>query len=247
MENRDGEMRPLPEAVVITGAAQRLGLYHAERLLEQGYAVIGSYRREKPGVAQLRALGARMLPADFSTREGILAFIAALKDNAQSLRAIIHNASLWTPDADILEEPVAFDVLMNVHVQAPYLINLHAEPLLRTGEGPRDIIHITDYAVERGSDRHAAYVASKAALASLTLSFAKRYAPRIRVNTIAPGLIQFNAGDDEEYRKRRLALSALGFEPGPDVVWQAIRFLMDNPFVTGASLPVDGGRRVRGG
>ena len=58
-------------------------------------------------------------------------------------------------------------------------------------------------------------------------------------------VILFNDGDEEDYRQRALAKSALGIEPGPDVVYQAIRYLLNNPYVTGTCLELNGGRDLR--
>lgn len=234
---------PSPAPVLITGAGQRIGLYCAKRLLAEGQAVIASYRHERPGVQELRELGATLLPADFSDEAGILAFIDRLKGHTDSLRAIVHNASSW--QAEVAgQEAAAMTEMLGVHVLAPYLINLRCSELLRASE-PADIIHISDDVVRKGSPRHIAYCASKAALESLTLSFAARLAPAIKVNGIAPALILFNPEDDAAYRTRALAKSALGIEPGSEVVYQSLRYLLDNPYVTGTTLTVNGGRHVK--
>ena len=229
--------------ILITGAGQRVGLHCAQRLLEEGQPVIFSYRTERPGVQALRDLGATAVFADFSSEAGILAFIAELKTHTDSLRAIVHNASEWlaeTPDTDAL----AFTRMFNVHMLAPYLINLHCADLLERSS-PADIVHISDDVTRRGSSRHIGYCASKAGLDSLTLSFAARYAPAIKVNGIAPALLLFNPEDDAAYRAKALAKSALGIEPGSEVVYQSLRYLLDNPYVTGTTLTVNGGRHVK--
>lgn len=234
------------DAILLTGASQRLGLYHAERFLDLGAPLIVTYRTWRPSVEALRDRGARVIQADLSTTTGIENLIAAVRTQAVSLRAIIHNASVWLKDEALTEGSDGFDTLMNLHVRAPYRINLACEDLLRACSAPfADVIHITDTTVQKGSAQRVAYVASKAALENMTLSFAARFAPRIKVNSIAPGLILFNEGDTERYKQERLSRSALGYEPGADVVWQAIRCLMDNPFITAATLPVDGGRKVK--
>ncbi|HCU0835737.1 TPA: dihydromonapterin reductase, partial [Pseudomonas aeruginosa] len=61
----------------------------------------------------------------------------------------------------------------------------------------------------------------------------------------SPALVMFNDGDDAEYRARTLAKSALGIEPGPEVIYQSLRYLLDNPYVTGTTLTVNGGRHVK--
>ncbi len=228
--------------ILITGASQRIGLHCAMRLLDTGQAVIISYRSERPALEQLRERGALTLQADFASEAGILAFIETLRSHTDSLRAIVHNASDWLTETPGNEAAV-FQQMIHVHMLAPYLINLHCEPLLRRST-PADIIHISDDVVRSGSAKRPAYCASKAGLDSLTLSFAARFAPAIKVNGIAPALIQFNEGDDAAYRAKRLAESALGIEPGAEVIYQSLRYLLDNPYVTGTTLAVNGGRHL---
>ncbi|MCM2330250.1 dihydromonapterin reductase / dihydrofolate reductase [Geopseudomonas sagittaria] len=229
--------------ILITGASQRVGLHCARRLLDAGQPLIVSYRTERPALDELRQRGALTLPADFSSEAGILAFIAELQQHTEQLRAIVHNASDW-----LREEPgheaEAFTRMVNVHMLAPYLINLHCRELLERST-PADIVHITDDVARRGSANHVAYCASKAGLENLTLSFAAQFAPRIKVNAIAPALVMFHAHDDATYREKTLAKSALGIEPGPEVIYQSLRYLLDNPYVTGTSLCVNGGRHLK--
>lgn len=228
--------------ILITGAGQRVGLHCAQRLLEEGYSVIFTYRSERPGVQTLRDLGAIGLFADFSSEAGILSFINELKTHTDRLRAIVHNASEWlaeTPD----NEAEAFTRMFNLHMLAPYLINLHCGELLQRST-PADIVHISDDVTRKGSTKHIGYCASKAGLDNLTLSFAARYAPAIKVNGIAPALLLFNPDDDAAYRAKALAKSALGIEPGSEVIYQSLRYLLDNPYVTGTTLTVNGGRHV---
>lgn len=236
-------MSASPAPILISGASQRIGLHCAERLLDDGERLIVSYRRERPGLAGLRERGALTLQADFSDEAGILSFIAQVGEHTDRLRAIVHNASDWLSEAPG-EEALAFQRLFNVHMLAPYLINLHCAELLERST-PADIVHISDDVTRKGSARHIAYSASKAGLDNLTLSFAARLAPRIKVNGIAPALILFNEGDDEAYREKALAKSALGIEPGPEVIYRSLRYLLDNPYVTGTTLTVNGGRHLK--
>ncbi|WP_434561209.1 dihydromonapterin reductase [Pseudomonas sp. Z5-35] len=229
--------------ILITGAAQRVGLHCARRLLEDGHPVIATYRTERPGVQALRDLGATVLFADFASESGILAFIDQLKQHTHQLRAIVHNASAWLAEAPGGEAD-AFHAMFGVHMLAPYLINLHCVQLLERSV-PADIVHISDDVTRKGSSKHIAYCATKAGLESLTLSFAAKYAPAIKVNGIAPALLLFNPDDDAAYRAKALAKSALGIEPGSEVVYQSLRYLLDNPYVTGTTLTVNGGRHIK--
>ncbi|MBS5839995.1 MAG: dihydromonapterin reductase [Pseudomonas sp.] len=229
--------------ILITGAGQRIGLHCAQQLLADGYDVIFSYRTEKPGVQTLRDLGATALQADFSTERGILGFIEQLKQHTDTLRAIVHNASAWLPEKTDTQTS-DFTQMFSVHMLAPYLINLHCSELLERSN-PADIVHISDDVTRKGSSKHIAYCATKAGLDSLTLSFAAKLAPRIKVNGIAPALLMFNPDDDAAYRTKALAKSALGIEPGPQVIYHSLRYLLDNPYVTGTTLTVNGGRHLK--
>ncbi|MCE8037969.1 dihydromonapterin reductase [Halomonas sp. MCCC 1A11062] len=232
--------------ILITGGAQRLGRHCAERLVDDGHPVIVSYRREWPELEALRSRGIVTLLADFATEAGILDFIARLKQQTPSLRAIVHNASDWAPDGHDETAGATFERLFRVHMLAPYLINLHCRELLEAcGEPQRDIVHMTDYVARKGSKKHAAYAATKAGLENLTLSFAALYAPQIQVNAIAPALIMLGEDDDETYAEQARAKSAMAMVPGPGVIYQSLRYLLDNRYVTGITLPVDGGRHLR--
>ncbi|MCE4053745.1 dihydromonapterin reductase [Pseudomonas sp. Au-Pse12] len=236
-------MNTSPAPILITGASQRVGLHCALRLLEDGQPVIVTYRSLRPGLETLREKGAVLLFADLSSEAGILALISELKTQTDRLRAIVHNASEWLEESPG-EESAAFARMFSVHMLAPYLINLHCAALLRRSN-PADIIHISDDVTRKGSSKHIAYCASKAGLDSLTLSFAAKYAPTIKVNGIAPALLLFNPDDDAAYRTKALAKSALGIEPGSEVIYQSLRYLLDNPYVTGTTLTVNGGRHLK--
>ncbi|RMH84378.1 dihydromonapterin reductase [Pseudomonas sp. AOB-7] len=229
--------------ILITGASQRVGLYCAERLLDAGQPVILSYRHEREGVQRLRQRGALCLPADFRDEASILAFVDAVKCHTDGLRAIVHNASDWLSETPG-DEAAAFQQLFAVHMLAPYLINLHCAELLQHAS-PADIVHVSDDVTRKGSAKRPAYCASKAGLESLTLSFAARFAPHIKVNGIAPALLMFNQDDDAEYRQQTLAKSALGIEPGPEAFYLSLRYLLDNPYLTGTTLTLNGGRHLK--
>ncbi|EOY5092156.1 dihydromonapterin reductase [Citrobacter amalonaticus] len=239
-----GTQHPLP--ILVTGGGRRIGLAIAWHFINQKQPVIVSYRTHYPAIDGLTKAGALCIQADFSTNEGILTFADTVKERASGLRAIVHNASAWmaekpgTPLSDVLA------CMMQIHVNAPYLLNHALEGMLRGhGHAAADIIHFTDYVVEKGSDKHIAYAASKAALDNMTRSFARKLAPEVKVNAIAPSLILFNEGDDAEYRQQALNKSLMKTAPGEKEVIDLIDYLITSCFVTGRSFAVDGGRHLR--
>lgn len=227
--------------ILITGAGQRIGFYCAMQWLEQGVPVIVTYRQNRPTIDQLKNKGATVIQANFQNNESIMQFITQLKQTTTSLRAIIHNASTWLKDDDIGE---AFKELFTVHMQAPYLINLHCSELLMASS-VADIIHITDDSVRKGSTDHIAYCASKAGLTNLTLSFAKQLAPHVKVNCIAPSLVMFNEQDTASYKQKAVNKSLLNIVPGEQEIFRAINYLLDSSNITGEILSINGGRHLK--
>lgn len=73
---------------------------------------------------------------------------------------------------------------------------------------------------------------------------AKKYAPTIKVNAVAPGPVLFTESHSDEVRQQMMSETPLGCEGGAEPVFLAVRSLLDNPFLTGVSIAVDGGRRL---
>lgn len=235
-------------AVLITGAGQRIGYYLAKSFLQKtAYPVLFTYRTKHQEVDELQALGAVGFQVDFTSMDEREVLIKKVEKKVKSLRAVIHNASLWLSDDAIREGGGEnFNALFQLHVETPYYLNMALAPLLKaSSESLTDIISLSDAGVRGASSDHIAYLSSKAALQALIKGFAKKFAPKIKVNDIAPALIMFNEEDGEAYKQKRLAQSALGVEPGPEVVWQAVQYLMNSPYTTGTVLSLDGGRGVK--
>ena len=234
------------EPLLITGVGKRVGLHLAHTFLDRGIPVIGTYRTTRPGVTELEQKGAELYQCDFDDEAQIDALIEHVLRNHSSLRAIIHNASDWLADKAELPSAVIMRRMMQVHVSAPYQLNLALQPLLEASEASHaDIIHVGDYVSSRGSKKHIAYAASKAAQDNMTLSFAAKLAPKVKVNSLAPALVMFKPDDDEAYRRKALDKSLMQREAGLDEFQHAIDYLLQSHYVTGRILPMDGGRHLR--
>lgn len=232
--------------IVITGGGKRIGLALARHFIAHQQPLIISYRTDYPAIAQLEQAGVICLQADFSTDQGILDFATAVMAITPDLRAIIHNASDWQAESSAQALASTLDKMMQIHVKVPYLLNHQLAPLLsQAGQAGGDIIHLTDYVAERGSDKHIAYAASKAALDNMTRSFARKLAPAVKVNAIAPAMIMFNDHDDACYRHQALDKSLMKIEPGPGEIISLVEYLLHSRYVTGRTHAVDGGRPLR--
>ena len=233
--------------VVITGGAQRLGLATACALQQQGYRVVITYRRYRPVLDELQASGIDTIHADYGDEQGALNLAKALQTRYKSLRAIIHNASEWIPEGNDQSDESIMHCMLSTHVMAPYLINQECGDLLtRHGEkhGYADVIHMSDYVANTGSKKHIAYAASKAALDNLTLSYASKFAPWVKVNSIAPALLMFNQDDNDQYRQQAMSKSLLGIVPGASEGINTIQYILNSRFLTGETIALDGGRHL---
>lgn len=223
--------------ILITGANERIGFSLAEALFEDGYSIVAVYRREPGRLAELP--GAHLIQADLETAEGRAKVVAEVRERYTALRGVIHNASLWLGD-----EPGALLRMMELHVSAPYELNMGLAELLRLYEFKADIIHVTDDSALRGSARHVGYVATKAALSNLTLSFAKLL-PDVAVNSVAPGFLLAPPGSSAEYVESAKAKAVIQAQPGAEPVLQAVRFLLASRYCTGTTVVVNGGRHLK--
>lgn len=235
--------------IIITGVGKRIGYALAKHFLTQGQSVIGTYRTYYPSIDELHALGATLFACDFYDDAQVQALIDELAKLPQ-LRAIIHNASDWLADnSPAIAAHGVMQRMMQVHVSVPYQLNLALEVQLRAGAygeiGASDVIHITDYVAQKGSQKHIAYAASKAALHNMTLSFAAKFAPEVKVNSITPAMILFNAADDAVYQQKTLAKALLPKEAGNKEIIDLVEYLLKSRYVTGHSHNVDGGRHLR--
>ena len=231
--------------ILITGGAQRLGYAIAQSLLANNQPVIVTYRTKRDGVEQLEKLGAITIQTDFYQDSGISDCIDQVLNVTTGLRGIIHNASDWAAEGSDSNPSELVSKMMQIHVNAPYQLNLALKELLTKPDGFTDIIHMTDYVQNKGSKKHIAYAASKAALHNLTLSFSALLAPKTKVNSIAPALVMFNEDDSEEYKQKALKKSLLQTCPGAIEAVKAVNYLLASDYVTGHSLELNGGRHLK--
>ena len=234
------------DPILITGVGKRLGLLLARTFLGRGIPVIGTFRTERNSLDALKAEGAELHVCDFLDEPQIDLLIQAIVNRHSGLRAIIHNSSDWLSDSAGPPHGEILQRMMQVHVSAPYRINLGLAPLLQAASTAQaDIIHVGDYVSSRGSTKHIAYAASKAAQDNLTLSFAARLAPKVKVNSMAPALMLFNEHDDDVYREKALQKSLLPREGGLDEFQRTVDYLLESKYVTGRIHHLDGGRHLK--
>lgn len=233
--------------ILITGVGKRVGLALARHYLKQGIPVIGTYRSHYEALDVLRQQGAVLYAIDFYHQQHLDELIETIQAKHPKLRAIIHNASDWLPDNTDLGAAQTLQRMMQIHASVPYQMNyaLRDNLLADDSAAHKDIIHISDYVTAKGSKKHMAYAASKAALDNLTLSFATAFAPDIKVNGVAPALVAFNEHDSDDYKQKAVSKALIQKEGGYGEVIAAVELLMNSEYITGRTIHLDGGRHLK--
>lgn len=234
-------------AIVMTGSSRRVGFHLAQQLLQHtDYPLIVTYRTYRPEISSLEQQGALCLQVDLCVSEQYADLVQTLIRKVKSIRLLVHNASIWANDQQVAQQPELFSQMFCLHQQVPWQLTHALAGLLRAcSEDKADVVHLTDSSVILGTDQYAAYLSTKAGLENLTKSFAKILAPKVKVNAIAPGLLMFHPEDSEDFRQNRLQRQLLPHEPGPEIIWQSLEYIMHNHYLTGTSIPVDGGVRLQ--
>lgn len=242
----------IEQAIIITGGGKRVGFELAKHLQQQGENVIISYRTFYPELEELAQLGVQLIACNFTQLEDISHFVTQITQRCVSIKALIHNASDWQAENESLnfaELDKLLERMFTIHLKTPYLLNIALHPLLlkyqQETQRTADIIHITDFVTSKGSDKHIAYSASKSAMQNLTLSFAKKYAPEVKVNSISPALIAFNPSDSAEYKQQAQRKSLMQKCGGYAEVINSVNYLLCSQYVTGENLNLTGGRHLK--
>jgi pteridine reductase len=249
-----GAKMPLAgKAVLVTGAARRVGAALAAAFHAAGARVAVHYRGSKAEadarVAEFnaaRADSARAFQADLSDPAACETLVAAVVRAFGRLDILVNNASSFYPTPVGSITPDQFDDLIGSNLRAPLFLAQAAAPELGRREGL--ILNIADIHGLKPLRQHVVYCSAKAALIMLTRSLARDLGPAIRVNAIAPGPVLWpEGGVDAELRRRIVERTALKRAGTPeDVAKAALFFATDAPFVTGEVLAVDGGRLAGG-
>ncbi|MFQ5428421.1 MAG: SDR family oxidoreductase [Thermodesulfobacteriota bacterium] len=234
------------KAALITGGARRLGKAMSLELASMGYDIALHYYRSDPEavVEEIRSKGVKCLPirSNLGDSEAASELVSDAQQHLPCLELLINNASLFerAPAMETTDE--LLDAHIELNLKTPYRLSRDFARL--TGEG--QIINIIDANALSNRTAYAAYLISKKGLLSLTTMTALEFAPRIRVNGIAPGLILPPPGQGQEYMKeaarKRVPLKRQG---RVEDVTRALEYLINNDFITGQILFVDGGEHLR--
>lgn len=229
---------------LVTGGAQRLGRVFSLSLARMGYAIGLHYLHSAQEAIQLKKeielLGAPayLLRADLSKPEKIDQLFEILREFDEPLRVLVNSAAVM-PVGNPRELPLSdWNDALDLNLRAPFLMAQQAAKLMKKGGL---IVNVSDVGAQKPWSRFPSYVVSKSGLEALTRVLARAFAPSIRVNAIAPGLVlKSDAVTSEEWNElvRRLPLKRTA---QPEEIASALEFLIRNEYITGQTIVVDGG------
>jgi pteridine reductase len=232
---------------LITGGAKRIGRTIGLALAKEGYAVAIHFQSSRSEAEKLRgeilALGVRceMFPCDFGAMDEVSTLIERVFAEFPDCNLLINNASLFERAHLMETTPDFFDRLMTVNLKVPFFLSRDFAKRCESGQ----IINLLDTKIDKELTAYFVYSLTKKALREFTKMAAKELGPRIRVNGIAPGLILPSADSDPESFQRMGDKVPLRRTGSPDDIARAVLFLVQNEFITGECIHVDGGEHIR--
>lgn len=233
---------------LVTGAGQRVGRAIAEELGAQGWKVAVHYRGSAAGaaeaVATITAQGgvAQAFAADLTDPAACDALVHAVYDHFETLDLLVNSAAGMEKSRFGHVSAEQFDAIVALNLRAPYLVAQAAALLMPAGSA---IVNIADHMAEEPWPDYSVHGIAKAGVIAMTRHLAAALAPDIRVNAVAPGFVLAPPGMPSEAVDAFAAATPLQRNGSPQDVAAAVRFLAESPFITGETLFVDGGRRVR--
>jgi pteridine reductase len=243
-------------ALVTGSGKRRVGWHIAEALAQRGYSLAIHYRSSAQEAAesltdfQKRGIQAVAFQADLTVETQVKRLVHDVLDRFSRIDVLANCAAVWKRKR--LEEVTAEDVRLHfeTNLLATFLCAQQAGlAMVRQPEGGC-IINFGDWAVTRPYLHYAAYFPSKGAIPTLTRCLAVELGtrnPRVRVNCILPGPVMLPPDLPEAERKQAIDATLVKREGRPENVVQAVLSLIDNDFITGVCLPVDGGRSIYAG
>ncbi len=245
------------KVALITGSGKRrVGNAVARALAARGYSIALHYNRSadeaRATVDKLATAGTPVeaFQADVSEEADVARLFEATMSRSGRLDVLVTAAAMWQPKP--LEQVTAADVRRHFDVNAlgTFLCCQRAGLIMVDQPEGGSIVTIGDWATERPYLNHAAYFPSKGAIPTITRTLAVELAHRhraVRVNCILPGPVMLPDDMSQAECEGAIADTLLKRRGSPENVAHAVLFLVENDFVTGVCLPVDGGRTIAGG
>jgi pteridine reductase len=240
-------------ALVTGSGKKRVGWHVADALAGRGYDIAVHYRTSAKDSAETvehlhrRGVEAVAFQADLAEELAVRDLIRDALDRFGRLDVLVNCAAVYK--AKRLEEVTAADVRHNfeANLLGTFLCAQQAGLAMVRQPGGGCIVNFGDWAQARPYLNYAPYFASKGAIPALTRCLAVELGtrnPRVRVNCVLPGPVLFPPDMPEAEREEAIRSTLVQREGRPENVAEAVLFFLENDFVTGVCLPVDGGRTI---
>jgi 3-oxoacyl-[acyl-carrier protein] reductase/pteridine reductase len=229
------------QVILVTGAAKRIGRGIALRLAREGARVAIHYSTSE---TEARATAAEcgnapLFRADLEKLAEIERLFSEVRQHFGKLDGLVNNAARFTRKDPLEITEADWDFVHSVNLKGTFFCCQQAARMMLSGEGGK-IVNISSLGGIRAWPDHAHYCASKAGVIHLTRALAQAWAPKITVNSVAPGVIPF--GEPDERVKRLIAKTPAGRAGTADEIADAVMFFLTaSDFITGQLLAVDGG------
>jgi NAD(P)-dependent dehydrogenase (short-subunit alcohol dehydrogenase family) len=240
-------------AVLVTGAARRLGRAIALACARAGWRVAVHARADDPDARQTVADCARHTPgstlfvADLADEAQMRALIPAVAGRMGRIDAVVNNAALFAFDDAASFTSAHLARHMAINTAAPVLLaQALAVHLAQRGADPGNgcVVNLLDQKLWNPNPDFLSYTLSKAALQAATVTLAQALAPRVRVVGVAPGLTLPSQHMDQARFAALHRISPLGAASNAEEVAASVVFLLTSRAITGATLLVDGGQHL---
>lgn len=244
-----------PKIALITGSGKkRVGAHVAAALAARGHSLAIHYRTsevEANETASMLAgqfnIGVMTAQADLGDEFAVRRMTKEVLDHFGRIDILVNCAAIWNRKR--LEDVTATDVRQHIdtNLVGTFLTCQHVGLAMVKQPSGGTIVNIGDWADVRPYRDYAAYFPSKAAIPGLTRMFAVELGtrnPKIRVNAVLPGPVMLPPELSAEERQHSVAGTLVKREGEPAHIAAAVLHFIDNDFVTGTCLPVDGGRSV---
>jgi len=237
----------MDKAVLITGAAKRIGAEIAIELAKFGYDIALHYDSSEADAIitqnKIKNLGrdCKLFKGNLKDKKFLSELIKSVYSAFPNLSVLINNASIFKRATISNTEYELFEELVDINLKAPFFLIKDFANVCGLG----NVINILDTKITKDQNVYAAYILSRKALADLTQIAAKEFAPNIRINGIAPGLILPATNESDEYVKRLKNNIPLERKGNTKNVTDTVKFLLDNDFISGDIIFVDGGEKLK--